>query len=744
MVFHVLLQLLLLTTALATSIGKPGCTDRCGHVAIPYPFGIGDDPNCVVEGLQINCNTSFNPPRPFLGNFEVLEICLEGQIRIAGLMVWDCYSELGPRRNESQFNSTWIRNGSGKKFTSLEGSFYTFSDTRNSFTAIGCDTIAYIGGGDNTTDFSTGCASICPSEESLNNGSCKGVGCCQAAVPKGRKFFEFSLQSLSERTESFSLCSYAFIVEKAHFEFSTPLLSVQNFTDEVTKKYPMVLDWAVGKETCEQARRNPFSYNCGLKSNCINSDSGGFNCDCPPGFKGNAYLPGDCQDVNDCVPNPCKRGDCENKKDGSGYICSCPKGKHGDYGIDGDGCIANVFPTIQVVIGVCVSLLFLLVSSSWLYWGIKKRRLIKLKEKFFQQNGGMLLQQRISTNENVTETAKIFTEEELRRATDNYDQSRIIGRGGSGTVYKGILSDHRIVAIKKSRVADGIQINQFINEISILLQINHRNVVKLLGCCLETQVPLLVYEFVSNETLSHHVHDEGYISSISWENRLRIAAEAASALAYLHSAASFPIIHRDVKSTNILLDENYTAKVSDFGASKLVPLDYTQITTLVQGTLGYLDPEYFQTSQLTEKSDVYSFGVVLLELLTGEKPVSTKRSEEGINLSMYFISSMKENRLFQILEKRIVDEGGREQLYAVANIAERCLRMRGAERPTMREVVAELDQLRRPDVHPWVALNLEESKYLLDEPSGRYNSSQGDAKDSLKGQNILLESDIGW
>jgi serine/threonine protein kinase len=327
-----------------------------------------------------------------------------------------------------------------------------------------------------------------------------------------------------------------------------------------------------------------------------------------------------------------------------------------------------------------------------LYKDVKKRIIKKRRQKFFKRNGGLLLQKRMSSGEvNVDRTA-LFTLKDLKKATENFNKNRVLGKGGQGTVYKGMLVDGKIVAVKKFKVEGKVE--EFINEFVILSQINNRNVVKLLGCCLETEIPLLVYEFIPNGNLFEYLHDQNEDIPMTWDIRLRIATEIAGALFYLHSTACQPIYHRDIKSTNIMLDEKYRAKLADFGASRIISIEATHLTTMVQGTFGYLDPEYFHTSQFTEKSDVYSFGVVLAELLTRKKPISSIGSGEYQNLASYFVQCIEENLLFDIVDERVTKEGDKEHVIAVANLAYRCLELNGRKRPTMKEVMLQLEAIR--------------------------------------------------
>ncbi|KAG6682472.1 hypothetical protein I3842_13G143800 [Carya illinoinensis] len=553
----------------------------------------------------------------------------------------------------------------------------------------------------------SGCISFCGNSSGLVNGSCSGLGCCHSAIPGNTTNYNLTVQSIytngSSRTSGQS-CGLGFIGETQAYNFST--LDFTNLTKRET--VPLVLDWAIENKKCKDAEKNMTSFLCkAANSSCSEPHGRGYICKCPPGYQGthtflmNTRIVAKCKDLD---RNPCNATATCTNTNGS-YICICPNGYEGDGRMPpGTGCSRKG----QSRYDYCPGLLILLVGSSLVYWVMQRRKLKKLKQKFFKQNGGLILERQLLNHKESVEPAKIFSAEELEKATNNYHKSRVIGQGGFGTVYKGVLPNDRVS-----------QIEQFINEMVVLTKIKHKNVVKLLGCCLETEVPLLVYEFITNGTLFEHIHDKNLSSSLSWEKRLKVALETAEALSYIHFETSMSIIHRDVKTTNILLDENHTAKMSDFGASRLVPLDHTRLTTVVQGTLGYLDPEYFHTSQLTGKSDVYSFGVVIAELLTGEKALSMDRPESERNLAMYFVTTIKEDRLLQIIDDRILKEGNTEEIKEVANIAKKCLNVRGEDRPSMKQVTKELEGLRLSEKHSLkkVDPNTQQTKHLPNAPT---------------------------
>ncbi|TVU49262.1 hypothetical protein EJB05_00563, partial [Eragrostis curvula] len=382
-------------------------------------------------------------------------------------------------------------------------------------------------------------------------------------------------------------------------------------------------------------------------------------------------------------------GICQNSP--GSFHCQCPDGTYGNTSIKG-GCvnIKNSFTGLSIGLGVGggTSILLLALGGPYIMRKVKLQKMKKMKQNNFKKNHGLLLQQLISLNTDIGERM-IITLRDIEKATNNFDSTRVIGGGGHGVVFKGILDLH-VVAIKKSKIVAQREISEFINEVAVLSQVNHRNVVKLLGCCLETEVPLLVYEFISNGTLCHHLHVEGPIS-LSWYHRMRIATEVAKALSYLHSSASMPIFHRDVKSSNILLDDTLTAKVSDFGASRYIPTDWTGVTTAVQGTMGYLDPMYYYTGRLTDKSDVFSFGVLLVELLTRKKPY-VYRSVDDDGLVSHFVSLFTKGKLVDIIDPQVMEEEDGE-IQEIATLAATCTKLKGEDRPTMREVEMTLDSL---------------------------------------------------
>ncbi|KAK1289783.1 Wall-associated receptor kinase 2 [Acorus calamus] len=696
--------LLLLHLTLVASQSKPHCPDRCGNVSIPYPFGIGE--NCFRgKGFSINCSISHLGATPYINdsNINVISISLiTGEMVVSQYISLDCHNQ--------PYTAATIRFANDTP--------YTFSDTQNKFTALGCDTSATI---EQKTIYSdqaitTGCISICNSSDMVTNGSCNGIGCCQTSIPKGVKLIEIQISNHYNYEEvlDFESCSYAFLADQNWFTFhGLSDLSGANY-NSTEQSVPVVMDWAIGNQTCEEAK-SESDYACvSQNSFCYNSTNGpGYRCNCSTGYLGNPYLEGGCHDIDECMDKhsyPCQ-GICTNTP--GNYICECPKGKHSDDPKQYE--CKTSFPVVPVALGTGIPFILILICS-WVYLGLQTRRLNNLKEKFFQQNGGFHLQQLLSSNPNIV--FKIFGKEDLEKATNKFNQNNIIGQGGQGMVFKGILPNNQLVAVKKSMVVNEMQNTQFANEMLVLSQINHRNVVKLLGCCAEVEVPMLVYEFISNGTLFHLIHGGGLIRL---KDRLRIATETASAIAYLHSAASPPILHGDIKPSNILLDEHHMAKVSDFGASKLTSMDKDQFATFMQGTWGYLDPECLQTGQLTDKSDVYSFGVVLTELLTRKKAVSfVEGNVKGENLANIFVTSMKENRIVEVLDPSILEEGRMDLIIEVCKLATRCLNIIGVERPTMKEVAMELEGLAMFVIHPWVPDNPEEMESLLGQSSNNY------------------------
>ncbi|KAK1434553.1 hypothetical protein QVD17_00300 [Tagetes erecta] len=288
--------------------------------------------------------------------------------------------------------------------------------------------------------------------------------------------------------------------------------------------------------------------------------------------------------------------------------------------------------------------------------------------------------------------AKAFSFEELNKCTNNFSESNNIGTGGYGSVYRGSLPNGQLIAIKRAKQGSTQGGLEFKTEIELLSRVHHKNLVSLVGFCFDQGEQMLVYEYIVNGTVKDSLSGRSGIR-LDWIRRLRIALGAAKGLQYLHDLADPPIIHRDVKTNNILLDERLVAKVADFGLSKsLGDANRTHVTTQVKGTMGYMDPEYYMTQQLTEKSDVYSFGVVLLELITARNPI-----EKGKYIVREVKQAMDTSKelynLHEVLDPTIGLTTQLKGLERFVDVALRCVEETGDRRPTMSEVVKEIESI---------------------------------------------------
>ncbi|XP_010255034.1 PREDICTED: wall-associated receptor kinase-like 14 [Nelumbo nucifera] len=384
---------------------------------------------------------------------------------------------------------------------------------------------------------------------------------------------------------------------------------------------------------------------------------------------------------------------------GTGCRCQCNKGFEGDGFKAGVGCRkVKCNPSkymsgrcggttrVVVLIGGIIAGASLMAGLSLLCYFIRRRftslKTWKSKRLLSEAAGGL--------------TVPFYPYKEIERATNCFSEKQRLGTGAYGTVYAGKLHNDEWVAIKKIRHRDTEGMEQVMNEIKLLSSVSHPNLVRLLGCCIERGEQILVYEFMPNGTLSQHLQRERG-NGLPWTIRLTIATETAHAIAYLHSTMNPPIYHRDIKSSNILLDYNYNSKVADFGLSRLGMTESSHISTAPQGTPGYVDPQYHQNFHLSDKSDVYSFGVVLVEIITAMKVVDFSRPHSDINLAALAIDRIGKGCVDEIIDPFLEphrDAWTLSSVHKVAELAFRCLAFHRDMRPSMMEVATELENIR--------------------------------------------------
>ncbi|XP_051179233.1 wall-associated receptor kinase-like 20 [Lolium perenne] len=333
----------------------------------------------------------------------------------------------------------------------------------------------------------------------------------------------------------------------------------------------------------------------------------------------------------------------------------------------------------------------LLVTAAGLFLYRRQRRIRVARETLAKERQEILNASNLSGR-----TAKNFSSRELNRATASFSRVNLLGVGGYGEVYKGVLADGTLVAVKCAKLGNTKSTDQILNEVRVLSQVNHRSLVRLLGCCVDLEQPLMVYEYIPNGTLADHLYGGMSQPPLPWRRRLAIARQTAEGISYLHFSASPPIYHRDIKSSNILLDQQLDGKVSDFGLSRLAEPGLSHVSTCAQGTLGYLDPEYYRNYQLTDKSDVYSFGVVLLELLTSKRAIDFARGEDDVNLAVHVQRAADEERLLDVTDpamKNCATQLELDTMKALGFLALGCLEERRQSRPSMKEVVDEIEYI---------------------------------------------------
>ncbi|KAI5061846.1 hypothetical protein GOP47_0022385 [Adiantum capillus-veneris] len=455
--------------------------------------------------------------------------------------------------------------------------------------------------------------------------SCRNLFCC-SFVTDGR-FFRYGFPVFGQESGYVSLLSL----------LDPP--STGSVDDARRTRFGMRLNWEVPTEPPCQTQAQ-----CGANSTCLNAPAPLM----PPGAPPGAMPPS----------LPLRICSCNHGYQWDPITGTCPKAPFCVRNSGSIECHKTVY-AIGLTIGIACLIVLMALT---IYTYRRRRRAQRARAKLVKERSMIL-----ATNSGG-KSARLFSDKEMKRATNNFARDQVLGCGGFGEVFKGELDDKT--------------------------EVNHRSLVRLIGCCVDSELPLLVYEYVPNGSLYDHLMANS--GTLDWKMRLRIGLQSAEGLAYLHSAAYPPIYHRDVKSSNILLDKTMNARVADFGLSRLAEPDLTHVSTCAQGTLGYLDPEYYRNYQLTDKSDVYSFGVVLLELVTSQRAIDFMRSQDDVNLAVMVQIRKEEGKVNEVLDQELVKGASNEMLNSmrsVIDLALECLHENRLNRPPMKEVAETLQQI---------------------------------------------------
>ncbi|CAM6065668.1 unnamed protein product [Sphagnum tenellum] len=737
-----------------SSSNNNSCLSQCGSVVVPYPFGTA--PGCGLPEFQLSCIGSNSSDAPIANtsswSFSVDPVLLlsipSGDFQVTVIS-----------NNNLCLNTTSVKALACSGSTNLGHAEFNLAPPPSPYVLT--DQNVFFGAGCNATVNVTFDGSG-NSEQTCKTGCNKPVGypypycdnCCTIPVPQGTRTVDFYGGVLGNNAAAAdqagtSSCGFSTFLQKNSY---TPAVvsggdgrngsvaGQQELPSNATLgsgHWVAALEWAIPGPSCVDAiTLNNYSL-CAPNATCTASNTTGYKCACPSGFYGNAYnLSGmGCQDINECnnAMNSCAPNAICTNMPGL-YSCSCYGGYSGDGFGNGTGCTAqkshnqNIPLIAAILTGLGGGLLTLFCFKR----GKKRNQFTRRNIEALGNMKDFLL-----ASSDGESTTTLFSFRELEKATNRFADEHKVGTGGHGTVYKGMLETGLTVAVKKTNHVDISGSQQFLNEVLVLSQVNHRNLVKLHGCCLETEIPILVYEYVPNGNLSEHLRGEKPGTHLNWAKRMQIAIETAEAISYLHSAASPPIYHRDVKSANILLDHTFGVKVSDFGISRLMNQpDATHVSTAVQGTPGYLDPEYFHSYHLTEKSDVYSFGVILLELVTSKYPLDFNREEKEVNLTAMCVPQIKKGNVDAIVDPKLLNAEDyaetRHEIEGVANLATHCLAAQRDDRPFMKQVTEELHHIKgtsqwradRPNENEFGPEMLEKLSYFRQ----FLNSTQSSAK----------------